>query len=337
MKSELLLHVAERWHTVALRPGGKRPLLPGAASTRLPPEARQELLLAGASFAGPLPPPGTRTFQTLFTRGDVAQLMAVSDAADSLTHLNANVGVETGPVSRLAVLDVDPPPIGSPISTYPRVMEIVDRLRASNFIRRAVTTPSGGLHVYVSLTLASDTSSEHLRTLRIPGADLQLRGAYVVTPPSVIRPPDGEGTYVEVSYDASSAPFTLDTLLYLRSTLTSLAPDEATSHGDLTNFPVHDPPDHVPPGRRDEAAFSCAVNLRNSSWPYERAIRYITHVFFPRVAQPPEAEDYFSLNTALAKYTRATDPPRPDPDRYEADLMTLERYHPDVFRIITDD
>jgi len=216
-------------------------------------------------------------------------------------------------------------------------MEIVDRLRANDFIRRAVTTPSGGLHVYVQLTLPLDTPNDALRTLRIPGADLQLRGAYVVTPPSVIRPPDGEGTYVEVSYDATSKPFTLDTLLYLRSTLTDLAPDDATSHGDLTNFPVHDPPDHVPPGRRDEAAFSCAVNLRNSSWPYERAIRYITHVFFPRVAQPPEAEDYFSLNTALAKYTRATDPPRPDPDRYEADLMTLERYHPDVFRIITDD
>lgn len=327
----LHLHIREHWHTVLLRPGGKRPLLPGAASTTLPAQARIELLAAGASFSGPLPPPPSPAFRALTQSEYLTDVLTSTSLV--LERMNANVGVETGPVSRLAVLDLDPPPVASPTpSLFAEAAALALRLNTAGLTRRVVSTPSGGMHYYLRLPPLTDVTAHDLLTLRFPGADLQLKGAYVAVPPTVLA---DERTYEVLYDDPSSAPLTLDALRFLRTELTRLArktfPEGPYQDGrGHFTFDVLDPPDVVPIGARDEAAFSCALRLRH--WPSAAANAYVTQVLFPRIAQDPS--DPFTLVKCFEKIAR-TQASLPDVDLYEADILTLASCRPDVLAAIT--
>ncbi len=91
----------------------------------------------------------------------------------------ANIGIATGRISGLAVLDIDPRNDG--FNSMP-ALSLPDTLTAR--------TGSGGLHLYYRLKHAL-----RVRHAIRPGIDLQADGAYVVAPPSMHR----QGSYCWLS------------------------------------------------------------------------------------------------------------------------------------------
>ncbi|MDA8084008.1 MAG: bifunctional DNA primase/polymerase [Nitrospiraceae bacterium] len=83
-----------------------------------------------------------------------------------------NIGIVTGVVSGLAVIDVDDAEQADPI---------LDTLLPDSVPIPSAQTPSGGKHYYFTIT--DDKLSNNARL--IPGADLRANGGYVVAPPSV--------------------------------------------------------------------------------------------------------------------------------------------------------
>lgn len=85
---------------------------------------------------------------------------------------DANVGIVTGLISGIAVIDIDEPELARPV---------LDELMPDSLVCPVVSTPSGGKHWYFSCT-----SSEIVNNAKIvPGADLRANGGYVVAPPSI--------------------------------------------------------------------------------------------------------------------------------------------------------
>ncbi len=86
--------------------------------------------------------------------------------ASSTRFQNANVGLLTGPASRLTVVDID---------DTSKIEEVFDRLGAPSF---KVRTPRGGLHGYYR------HSGEKNQISVIPGVDIRGAGGLAVIPPS---------------------------------------------------------------------------------------------------------------------------------------------------------
>lgn len=290
------------FHVVALRPNSKLPLLPGVASLDCPLEARTELRAAGASYSGPAGPGGIRS--------DNAERIA------SLLRDGAyNIGYETGAVSKLAVLDLD-----WRTAIYPTLQEYTRELP----IARTVLTPSGGFHHY--LLLPRDLDPAATSTLRVPGVDLQMRGAFVAVPPSRTA----KGAYTEQSYDPQQRALTYAELSTLRALLIEMHKQHIMQHGDFTTYPLFDPPSLVPAGARDQAVFSAALQM--SRWPTHAAHAYIAHILFPSIEQIPG--DDFPIGMCYRKLQRAQERACPDRDDYVAALCVFERNRPDIAAIL---
>ncbi len=90
------------------------------------------------------------------------------------TYLDANVGVVTGPVSELAVLDVDPRNGGD------ESLRDLENLFGPLPETVRALTPSGGSHLYFRLPDGLELRSCVLG----PGLELKALGSYVVAPPS---------------------------------------------------------------------------------------------------------------------------------------------------------
>ena len=84
----------------------------------------------------------------------------------------ANVGIVTGIISGLAVIDLDDVPIAK---------AALAALVPDSLIFPVVKTPSGGEHWYFACTDGNIGNNTKI----IPGADLRANGGYVVAPPSV--------------------------------------------------------------------------------------------------------------------------------------------------------
>ena len=98
----------------------------------------------------------------------------------------ANLGLPTGAVSGLDVVDVDVHPGGSGFPAF-------EQARSAGFLDGwawLVRTPSGGLHAYFVRT--SPGSAEQ-RSWQVPSKHVDFRGdgGYVVLPPSKVAQPDG--------------------------------------------------------------------------------------------------------------------------------------------------
>jgi hypothetical protein len=290
------------WHVVALRPSSKLPLLPGVASLDCPTEARALLRAAGASYSGPAGP------------GEINPSNILRIAA-LLRDGNYNVGYECGTVSRLAVLDLD-----WRTEIYPSVQQAVHDLP----ITRTVLTPSGGFHHYITLPHELDPAATS--TLRVPGVDLQMRGAFVAAPPSRTS----KGAYTEQMYAPGMRAITNDELASLRALLITIHKRHIAEHGDFSVYPLFDPPNTIPAGARDQAVFSAALQM--SRWPTHAAHAYIAHILFPSIEQP--SGDDFPIDMCYAKLRRAQDRTCPDRDDYVAALCVFERNRPDIAAIL---
>jgi hypothetical protein len=91
---------------------------------------------------------------------------------------DANVGIVTGMISKLAVIDLDEPDKARPV---------LEELIPDSMLFPISKTPSGGEHWY----FYCDNPRIRNNTRAIPGADLRGEGGFVVAPPSVNG--DGKG------------------------------------------------------------------------------------------------------------------------------------------------
>lgn len=131
---------------------------------------------------------------------DAGQIHAWWDASPL-----ANIGIPTGAISGIAVVDVDVHDTGSGFSAFGRAQRagIVDTWDL------LVRTPSGGLHAYFA------PAKPAMRSWSLPAQHLDFRGdgGYIVAPPSRITTPKGEKTYdVIASAQHESRPLDADSL-----------------------------------------------------------------------------------------------------------------------------
>jgi len=84
----------------------------------------------------------------------------------------ANIGIVTGIISGIAVIDIDEPEAAKPI---------LSELIPDCLVFPIAKTPSGGEHWYFACTDSKLTNNARL----IAGADLRANGGYVVAPPSI--------------------------------------------------------------------------------------------------------------------------------------------------------
>ncbi|HPD16232.1 MAG TPA: bifunctional DNA primase/polymerase [Planctomycetota bacterium] len=94
-------------------------------------------------------------------------------------HPDANVGIRTGAVSGLVVLDIDCHGEADGEASLAKLQEDFGRLPPT----LEVKTPSGGRHLYFVHRDGEVKSRNGLR----PGLDLKADGGYVVAPPSALR------------------------------------------------------------------------------------------------------------------------------------------------------
>jgi len=97
---------------------------------------------------------------------------------------NANIGLRTG--EGLVVLDCDCKP--APGASAPRPgldsLALLDMLGLPESMR--VTTPSGGMHVYLAYEDGSLRANSVDELANFPGIDVRAEGGYVVAPGSTI-------------------------------------------------------------------------------------------------------------------------------------------------------
>ncbi|GAB3769937.1 hypothetical protein FB382_001509 [Nocardioides ginsengisegetis] len=115
---------------------------------------------------------------------------------------DANIGLPTGTVSGVLVVDVDVHPGGSGFEAFERAGS-AGLASAWGWL---VRTPSGGLHAYYP-----PSGHREQRSWHVPGAHVDFRGdgGYVVVPPSRI-PIDGRGATYTVIAVAQHQPRPID-------------------------------------------------------------------------------------------------------------------------------
>lgn len=187
---------------------------------------------------------------------------------------DANIGIVTGAISNLAVIDVDTEEGKEAIQEY-----IPDSL-----IMPICNTPKGGQHMY--FTCPDDKLSNNARL--IPGCDLRANGGYVVAPPSV----NGNGKQYKWVVD-------------LKTNIPSL-PDAYIKH--IKNNSIYSYKENVTDfvtlfqqGRRDNDLFHVANQLAKSKTP-ENEIRQILEILAKNCHPPfPEKEINIKIDSALKR------------------------------------
>lgn len=88
---------------------------------------------------------------------------------------NANIGIATGIISGVAVVDIDDPIVGKPA---------LAELIPDSLVFPISKTPHGGEHWYFNC-VDPDISNDNIK--KVPGCDLRANGGYAVAPPSVLE------------------------------------------------------------------------------------------------------------------------------------------------------
>ena len=188
----------------------------------------------------------------------------------------SGVGIVTGPLSGVLVLDVDGPEGEAELQKY------------GHPVTPMVRTASGGLHLYFR------HPEQHVRTgIRVaPGLDVKASGGYVVAPPSVGA--NGRSYEWIVSADDASLADPPEWLLNILSNRRFKAP--APPAGE-----------RIPPGKRNDVLASLAGTMRRRSMS-EAEILAALQVANEQRCQPPlEAEEVAKIAASVARYEPAGD------------------------------
>src|SRR5829696_8977978 len=184
------------------------------------------------------------------------------------------VGLVTGPVSGVMVLDVDGPEGEAELKKYGHPATPMSR------------TPSGGMHLYFK------HPEHHVRT-RIkaaPGIDVKASGGYVVAPPSA--GPNGQSYEWVLSPDEAELADPPEWLMRL------LARERAKE-------PAGPVGGRIPPGKRNDVLASLAGTMRRRGMG-EGEILAALQVTNEQRCQPPlEAEEVEKVAASVARYEPA--------------------------------
>ena len=164
---------------------------------------------------------------------------------------NANIGLPTGKVNNLVVVDVDVKNNAGGMGSLKQLQD-----ECGEFDTRMVHTPSGGLHYYFSYPQGVDTIKN--RTNMKPGIDIRADGGYVIAPGSSI---DGNPYEFEDKDKKIAA---------LPQKLLEILTNKSISVSDFTT-PVSEVIYGVEQGSRNDSIFKFASRLRGMDLPYEEA------------------------------------------------------------------
>jgi len=186
----------------------------------------------------------------------------------------SGVGIVTGPVSGVLVLDVDGPE---------GEMELQKR---GHPVTPMVRTPGGGLHLYFK------HPDHHVRTgIRVaPGLDVKASGGYVVAPPSVGA--NGRPYEWILSPEEAELAEPPEWLMGLLERERSKGPAPAVG-------------ERIPPGKRNDALASLAGTMRRRGM-VEGEILAALQVANEQRCQPPlETEEVEKIAASVARYEPA--------------------------------
>jgi len=189
----------------------------------------------------------------------------------------ANIGIVTGKISDLAVIDIDTDEGKEAIHDYV----------SDSILTPTVETPKGGQHLYFRCPDDKLTNNARL----IPGCDLRANGGYVVAPPSV----NGNGKQYKwiVNLERSIAPLPDAYLKHIYNNNIYSSKENVTDFVTLFSQ-----------GRRDNDLFHIANQLAKAKTP-ENEIRQVLEILANNCTPPfPEKEINIKIDSAIKRIER---------------------------------
>src|SRR5215212_1901383 len=199
----------------------------------------------------------------------------------------SGVGIVTGPVSGVLVLDVDGTEVEDELQKY------------GHPVTPMVRTANGGLHLYFK------HPEQHVRTgIRVaPGLDVKASGGYVVAPPSL--GPNGR------PYEWIVSPEEADLAEPPRWLMNLLAEERSKGPAPLVG-------ERIPSGKRNDALASLAGTMRRRGMG-EAEILAALQVANEQRCQPPlEAREVEKIAASVARYEPGGDAARISPNGHGA-------------------
>ena len=196
---------------------------------------------------------------------------------------DANIGIATGKISGIIVLDIDPRHGGD--DSLARLQKEYSDLPACP----VALTGGGGRHLYFDCGGGSIRSGTNIA----PGIDIRGEGGYVVAPPSLHF--SGKIYQWSKSNDCSPPPLP-DWLLNLK-----VEPCQASRDKENESETICE-------GQRNTRLTRIAVSLRRQGLS-EEALRDLLQQTNLKVCQPPLSEDeIFKIAASVARYTPSVEP-----------------------------
>jgi len=201
-------------------------------------------------------------------------------------HPKANVGIVTGKISGITVIDID--------SQAGR--EAIDELTPDSWLTPTAYSPSGGEHRWCKYAEGVGNSTRFLKD-----CDVRSEGGYVVSPPSQ----NGRGKYAwkeDLSIadtDISEIPNSILSLL-----LNNIySKDHANHANERQPIPTGSVP-LIPKGKRDDTIFHIANRLIKGSATQQELHEYLTLIALHCCEVPfPESEVNTKIESALNRVT----------------------------------
>lgn len=201
-------------------------------------------------------------------------------------HPTANIGIATGEVSGLVIVDID-------VKNGAKGKESLDSLSGMTPTLTA-QTPSGGWHFYYA-----SPGPTRCRTGLLPGIDIKADGGYVVAPGSQI---DGKPyEWVDAEAHLVMLPETVETLLAKPNEHKSaVLPDDGAA---------------IPEGLRNSALASIAGTMRKRNLQYEEIIAALKAVNAKRCQPPLPDSEVESIAKSICRYQPDSGNPDDDDNR----------------------
>lgn len=221
----------------------------------------------------------------------------LSDFKHVWTQNDSNIGIATGDVSKIIVLDVDPKNGGTD-SLKELIKEIGD------FTTYTIKTGSGGLHFYFEYPHGFDIGNS--ANLLGKGLDIRGRGGYVVAPPS---------NHLQGNYEIVEN----SKIIQLPDKLLKLLIQPKTNNQPNNNQPINNDdgirangsqpytsPDNIAQGNRNNELTRLAGSLRRAGLS-ELAIASALKVENLRICKPPLDDiEIQSIAYSVSRYTPDT-------------------------------
>ncbi|MBI4395445.1 MAG: bifunctional DNA primase/polymerase [Elusimicrobia bacterium] len=190
-----------------------------------------------------------------------------------------NIGVSTGQLSGLGVLDVDVKNGAKGMESLQAIMEVLPKTRTAR-------TPSGGLHLY--FRIAGPLKS---RIGFLPGLDLKADGGYVAAPGSEI---DGKPyEWIDPAAPIADLPAALQALL---------------QKGQAKAKPLAEGTGAIPEGQRNDTLTSLAGSMRRRGMEHQEILAALRAVNANRCQPPLPESEVETIAASVARYPPVNSP-----------------------------